>query len=365
MLPLWARRPHRRKTCGLELYCEAAADAATPKPWPNSVSATAHGLGVTRKDFQNGDAYFTEAMLHFNKASELGSLEAGGNVSVLYLNGQGTAPNPKKAAELFEKGAHDGDPYCMMLLAQCFEIGKGIPRNSLKANEWYRKAAAAGNKSAMDWCGSKLDTVLTPASKRNRRPAATRFPLPGCHPLSNNPPTSAMKLGTLQTVALATSISLLVTACENMTPGENAAVFGTSAGLLAGGIARAAGASTGESIAIGAAAGAVVAVTTYIIAKHQASERQRRIAEERARVYYAHLAPEKKEALKKKKVRYIAVDTEKNEKTSPKAKKAIMIWDTQSETVVGNNVYDVQSPPSVGSTAKFETYSAEYVGSGS
>jgi hypothetical protein len=174
-----------------------------------------------------------------------------------------------------------------------------------------------------------------------------------------------MKPGTLKIVALTTSISLLVTACENMTPGENAAVFGTSAGLLAGGIARAAGASTGESLAIGAATGAVVAITAYVIAKHQATERQRRIAEERARVYYAHLAPERKVALKKKKVRYIAVDTEKNEQTSPKAAKSVMIWDTQSETVVGNNVYDVQSAPSVGSTAKFETYSAEYVGTGS
>ena len=68
--------------------------------------------------------------------------------------------------------------------------------------------------------------------------------------------------------------------------------------------------------------------------------------------------------MKRKRVRYIAVDTEKNEKTSPKAKKAVMIWDTQSESVVGNSVYDVQTPPPVGATAKFDTYSAEYVGSG-
>ncbi len=173
-----------------------------------------------------------------------------------------------------------------------------------------------------------------------------------------------MKSGTIKPVALATSIALLALGCENMTPGENAAVFGTTAGLLAGGIARAAGASGAESFAIGAATGAVVAMTAYVIAKHQATERQRRVAEQRARVYYGRLAPAKKTALKKKKVRYIAVDTEKDEKTSPKAKKAVMIWDTQSETVVGNNVYDVQSPPPVGSTAKFETYSAEYVGSG-
>lgn len=146
-----------------------------------------------------------------------------------------------------------------------------------------------------------------------------------------------------------------------MTPGENAAIFGSLGGAAAGGIARAAGASTGELIAIGVASGAIIAATTYIIAKHQATERQRRIAEERARIAYA----ERKATLRKKNVRYIAVDTEKNDKTSPKAKKSVMIWDTQSEQIVGNNVYDVQTPPPVGKTAKFETYSAEYVGSGS
>ena len=173
-----------------------------------------------------------------------------------------------------------------------------------------------------------------------------------------------MNSRTTPAIALTTSLALLVAGCENMTPGENAAVFGSGAGILAGGLARAAGMSTGESIAIGAATGAVVGMTAYIIAKHQASERQRKIAEQRARVYYGRLSPEKKVALKKRHVRYIAVDTEKDEHTSPKAKKAVMVWDTQSESVAGNNVYDVQSTPSVGSTAKFDTYSAEYVGTG-
>jgi hypothetical protein len=173
-----------------------------------------------------------------------------------------------------------------------------------------------------------------------------------------------MKPRTIQAIALATTIVIAGTACENLTPGENAAAFGAGSGILAGSIARAAGASTGESVAIGLATGAVVGATAYIIAKHQATERQRRLAEQRARVYYGSLAPEKKTALKKKKVRYIAVDTEKNDQTSPKAKKAVMVWDTQSESLVGNSVYDVQSTPSVGSTAKFDTYSAEYVGSG-
>jgi hypothetical protein len=104
---------------------------------------------------------------------------------------------------------------------------------------------------------------------------------------------------------------------------------------------------------------------TYVIAKHQATERQHQIAEERAQRAYAQMSAERKSKMKARKTRYIAVDTEKNEQTSAEAKKSVMIWDTQSQEVVGNNVYDVKSPPPVGSTAKFDTYSAEYVGSGS
>ena len=94
---------------------------------------------------------------------------------------------------------------------------------------------------------------------------------------------------------------------------------------------------------------------TYVIAKHQATERQRRIAEERAQRAYARMSAERKSQMKARKTRYIAVDTEKNEQTSAGAKESVMIWDTQSQQVVGNNVYDVKSPPPVGSTAKFDT----------
>jgi hypothetical protein len=110
--------------------------------------------------------------------------------------------------------------------------------------------------------------------------------------------------------------------------------------------------------------GAVVVAAAYVIAKHQATERQHRIAEERAQRAYAEMSAKRKAEMKTRKTRYIAVDTEKSEQTAG-AKKSVMIWDTQSQEVVGNNVYDVKSPPPVGSTAKFDTYSAEYVGSGS
>ncbi|HEY2139987.1 MAG TPA: hypothetical protein VGH00_07900, partial [Chthoniobacterales bacterium] len=68
--------------------------------------------------------------------------------------------------------------------------------------------------------------------------------------------------------------------------------------------------------------------------------------------------------MKAKRVRYIAVDTERGHKTSPKAKKTVMIYDTQTQRIASNTAYDVDKTPGVGSTAKIDNYSAEYVGSG-
>jgi hypothetical protein len=105
--------------------------------------------------------------------------------------------------------------------------------------------------------------------------------------------------------------------------------------------------------------------TQTMFIRQKATKEQIQVAEQRAKVYYTALPPARKTELKTKKVRYIAVDTVRSKTTSPKAKKTVMIWDTQSEAVVGNYVYDLETPPPVGQTAKFDTYSAEYVGKGS
>ena len=39
-----------------------------------------------------------------------------------------------------------------------------------------------------------------------------------------------------------------------------------------------------------------------------------------------------------------------------------MIYDTQTQQVIGDNVYDVQTAPKDGQVSKFDTYDAEYVG---
>lgn len=180
----------------------------------------------------------------------------------------------------------------------------------------------------------------------------------------------------LQTCAAVTSLALLTSACENLTPGENAGLFGTAAGLATGIPLVAAGVDPSIAIPVTAGAVAIAGVSAYVIAKQQASERQRKIAEQRARIYLAEQqkaqqkaaaaaaqASNTKKPKPAKKPRYIAVETVKE--SNSQGKSQVMVFDTQSNEIVGNNVYDLKASPKVGQTTKFDTYTAEYVGTGS
>ncbi len=107
-----------------------------------------------------------------------------------------------------------------------------------------------------------------------------------------------------------------------------------------------------------------------ILAKYDATEQQRQVAEQRARLAHAKiLVAERKTSSRgaqttrkkpvKKRTRYLAVDTARDSRS--KGRKSVMIWDTQSQEIVGNEVYDVEAPPPVLETGRFETYSAQYV----
>src|SRR5438067_11734311 len=103
-----------------------------------------------------------------------------------------------------------------------------------------------------------------------------------------------MKMRTLQASSLLTVAAILGTGCSGLTPGENAGVAGALGGAAVGGIACASGMSTGQAVATGAAAGALIGTGTYIIAKREATGRQRRVAEHRGRRTYRKVAAERK-----------------------------------------------------------------------
>ncbi len=165
-------------------------------------------------------------------------------------------------------------------------------------------------------------------------------------------------------VTIAAIIPVAFTGCETA-PGSGEGIYAQNGAGAGSALARGAMGGGGEGLVASASVHNVAAATVVVLAKRQASERQRKIAEERAKKFQAALTPAKKAEMKKKKVRYIAIDTVKDERTVPQAKKDVMIWDVESQQIVGNNVYDVESTPPIGQTAKFETYAAEYVGTGS
>jgi hypothetical protein len=173
----------------------------------------------------------------------------------------------------------------------------------------------------------------------------------------------------LQSSAAVLSLAVFTSACENLSPGENAAVFGTAAGLATAIPLAAAGVDSRITVPVSLGAAALAAGGAYVIAKEQASARQRKIAEQRAKLYLAEQKAKEKKAAqtasakKPKKSRYIAVKTVKED--TNKGASQVMIFDTQSNQVVGNSVYDLKSSPKVGQTSKFDTYTAEYVGTGS
>jgi hypothetical protein len=50
-------------------------------------------------------------------------------------------------------------------------------------------------------------------------------------------------------------------------------------------------------------------------------------------------------------------------KKAPSKVYCVMIWDTQSQQVVGADCYAVVNLPAPGTLARFDTYTAQYVGS--
>ncbi|MBU3665145.1 MAG: hypothetical protein FGM15_04600 [Chthoniobacterales bacterium] len=164
--------------------------------------------------------------------------------------------------------------------------------------------------------------------------------------------------------------SMFAAGCQNMSPGENAAVFGGIAGAATGIALGAAGVDSAITIPVTAGAAVLAGAAAYVVSKQQATARQRQIALANARAAMAKMeAKEKRQSSggaskpKVKKPQFIAVDTVAAAE-SPKGTSQVMVYDTRSEQIVGNNVYNVGKTPGVGSVNRYETVSAQYVGTG-
>ena len=114
-----------------------------------------------------------------------------------------------------------------------------------------------------------------------------------------------------------------------------------------------------------------------ILATHQASAKQVAVAQENGRravaKLQARIAADERSAPRvkpsgggkkpaRKMPRVIAIVTEKNSQTDGRAAKAVMLFDTHAQQVIGNKVYDIEKEPRAGEDVRFETHSANYLG---
>jgi hypothetical protein len=161
----------------------------------------------------------------------------------------------------------------------------------------------------------------------------------------------------IRATVLPLAACLALGGCSNLTPGENAAAAAAVTGLAVGLPLALSGVNPAVTIPVTAGAAVLAGGGTDLIARNQASARQRQVAEDRARDYAQRTGE-----YSKRSTRYIAVRTEDGGRAQGKAQ--VMIYDIHSGTIIENTVYDMQSVPPVGEMGDFGGYRARYIGTG-
>lgn len=121
----------------------------------------------------------------------------------------------------------------------------------------------------------------------------------------------------------------------------------------------------------------------FSVGIYKATAQQIHVADQRAAAALARFSPQRKADLKTSETRYLAVRTLdptpaqmveiKKDMARPASRYGssssapgkiycVMIWDTQTRQVVGTDCYAALSLPKDGDLARFDTYTAQYVG---
>lgn len=108
-----------------------------------------------------GDIYeeqgdFKNAALYFEKAVAAGSLDGYCNLGYCYERGQGVILNSQKAYELYLVAAEHGSARGCRCVASCYFNGIHVDENASEGFKWMEKAAEMGDVVAMYYCGAML-----------------------------------------------------------------------------------------------------------------------------------------------------------------------------------------------------------------
>ena len=91
---------------------------------------------------------YTEAIIWFRKAADLGHAQAQHDLGYRYAMGEGVEKNPAEAAKWYRDAAEQGHAQAQHNLGFCYYMGEGVEKNSAEAVKWYRSSAEQGNAFA-------------------------------------------------------------------------------------------------------------------------------------------------------------------------------------------------------------------------
>ena len=123
------------------------------KAWAMGMLADRYkdGVGVKQSD--------KKAIELYEKAAERGEAAAQYDLGQYYRRGdRGLTQSDKKAIEYYTLASEQGHAEAQSSLGNMYIAGDGIETSYSKAREWWTKAAAQGNKNAIDGL-KKLDKL--------------------------------------------------------------------------------------------------------------------------------------------------------------------------------------------------------------
>lgn len=89
-----------------------------------------------------------ESLDELRNAAEQGDPLAQYDLAIIYAGGRGVPKDTAEATQWFRKAAGQGHAPAQYELGLCFKHGRGVPKDEAEAVKWFRKAAELGNVSA-------------------------------------------------------------------------------------------------------------------------------------------------------------------------------------------------------------------------
>ena len=135
-------------------------------------------------DHMSGIKNRTSANTAYQKAAELGNVDAQLILALCNVNGSDGEPNPKKAFYWFIKAAEHGDAWAQYRIAECYKEGFGVEKDDAKALYWSAKTSKTKSNEAYEFFraykqryGEKLRHRINMAAERGDAEAQFKLAL--------------------------------------------------------------------------------------------------------------------------------------------------------------------------------------------